>query len=52
MIFKSIYNSVGFLGLSYDLNCNNGCVTPKNVEGFGLEDVQNSWVRIYMGYSH
>lgn len=52
MIFKSLADSVGFLGASYDINCNDGCLAIKKAEGLDLTHVQNSWTRVYMGYSH
>ncbi len=44
--------SVGFHATTYDNNCNRDCGNYwKNFDGNTLKDIQNSWTRIYFGYS-
>jgi hypothetical protein len=46
-------SSVGFHLTTYDYNCNRDCGNYwKNLEGYNMMDIQNSWTRIYFGYSH
>lgn len=46
-------HSVGFHPTTYDLNCNENCGNHyKWVDALGMRNLQNSWTRIYMGYSH
>jgi len=45
--------SVGFHATTYDYNCNRDCGNYwKNFEGNNMFDIQNSWTKVYMGYSH
>lgn len=36
MIFNRMGNSAGFIGASYDLNCNDGCLGVKTYDGLEL----------------
>jgi hypothetical protein len=46
-------HSVGFHVTTYDYHCNRDCGNYwKNAEGNTMKDIQNSWTRVYMGYSH
>lgn len=45
-------HSVGFHATLYDYNCNRDCGNYwKNVEGLNMPTLQNSWTKVYFGYS-
>jgi hypothetical protein len=45
-------HSVGFHATMYDFNCNKNCGNYwKNAEGLDMASIQNSWTRVYFGFS-